>query len=429
MNISRRYLGDIFTILVLMLATGALQSLVVDSSTSKAVTEGNLWLQIMWACIYVVVAIRASHQYQAIADVVRANKLLIALVLLTLLSTVWSEDPGLTLRRSVALLATTLFGLDFAVRYSIREQLRLLAIALSGVVVLSVIAQVFFPGSIPSTDVVYPDAWIGLFGQKNEFARIVVLATMVILTAVRRTARGVVTGVLAVIAALGLIFAAQSMTAFVTLGGMLLIFQFAPTLRWNSRIRTAVQFIAAAIVLPALYFLIEKRDAVTEMLGRNSSLTGRVKIWVLSVSAIAVKPILGYGYNAFWNVSPAALQIDAALGWNIPHAHNAFIELALELGLVGLGLCAAVYVVALCRAAVYMRDDRTNRGKWPLIYLCFVMLYSFTENAMLAPNTIFWMIFVAASCSVSQPAGALAVEEDEDIETEPDAAGPSFATS
>ena len=233
MNISRRYLGDVFTILVLTLATGALQSLVVDSSTSKAVTEGNLWLQIMWACIYVIVAIRASRQYQAIADVVRANKLLIALVLLTLLSIVWSEDPGLTLRRSVALLATTLFGLDFAVRYSIREQLRLLAIALSGVVLLSVIVQVFSPGMIPSTDVVYPDAWIGLFGQKNEFARIVVLATMVILTAVRRTARGVVTGILAVIAALGLIFAAQSMTAFVTLGGMLLIFQFTPTLRWN----------------------------------------------------------------------------------------------------------------------------------------------------------------------------------------------------
>ena len=142
-----------------------------------------------------------------------------------------------------------------------------------------------------------------------------------------------------------------------------------------------------------------------------------------------MKPILGYGYNAFWNVSPAAMQIDAVLGWNVPHAHNAFIELALELGLLGLALSAAVYVLALRRAAIYMREDRSNSGRWPLIYLCFVMLYSFTENAMLAPNTIFWMMFVAASCSVSQPAESLAVEEVDDIEPEPDAAGPSFATS
>lgn len=145
MNVSRRYLGDIFTIIVLILATGALQSLIVDSSSSKAISEGNPFLQIVWAVIYVIVAIRAGQQSRAIMEAVRSNKLLIGLVLLALLSTAWSADPGLSLRRGIALLATTLFGVDFAVRYSIRDQLRLLAIALGSVVFLSVVVQVFFP--------------------------------------------------------------------------------------------------------------------------------------------------------------------------------------------------------------------------------------------------------------------------------------------
>ena len=149
MNVSRRYLGDIFTIIVLVLATGALQSLIVDSSSSKAISEGNPFLQIVWAVIYVIVAIRAAQQSRAILEAVRSNRLLIGLVLLALFSTAWSADPGLTLRRSMALLATTLFGVDFAVRYSIRDQLRLLAIALGSVVLLSVIVQVFFPGRFP----------------------------------------------------------------------------------------------------------------------------------------------------------------------------------------------------------------------------------------------------------------------------------------
>lgn len=430
MNVSRRYLGDIFTIIVLVLATGALQSLIVDSSSSKAISEGNPFLQIVWAVIYVIVAIRAAQQSRAILEAVRSNRLLIGLVLLALFSTAWSADPGLTLRRSMALLATTLFGVDFAVRYSIRDQLRLLAIALGSVVLLSVIVQVFFPGQIPTVDVMYPDAWVGLFGQKNEFGRIVVLATLVTLTAVRKSVGGIIVAVLALLAALGLIIAAESMTSFVALAGMLVVMQFAPTLRWSPGIRRAVQVIGAVIAAPTLYALIHYRDAVTELMGRNASLTGRVKIWGLSLASIALKPILGYGYSAFWLASPEAMRIDVAINWTVPHAHNAYIELALELGLVGLGLYVAAYLLALKRAATYLRTEGGNSSKWPLIYLCFVLLYSFTENYVLAPNTIFWMLFVAAACTVSQPVGALELVDDDDDESEPEAdSSPSFATS
>jgi exopolysaccharide production protein ExoQ len=428
MNVSRRYLGDVFTIIVLVLGTGALQSLIVDSSSSKAISEGNPFLQVVWACIYVITAIRAGQQPRAILEMIRSNKLLIGLVLLTFFSAAWSADPGLTLRRSIALLATTLFGVDFAVRYSLRDQLRLLAVALGGVVLLSVIVQVFFPGQIPTVDMLYPDAWVGLFGQKNEFGRIIVLATLVVLTAVRKSVGGIIITVLALVAALGLIIAAQSMTSFVALVGMILVMQFAPTLRWSARIRRAVQVFGTIIALPALYALIHFRDSVTELMGRNASLTGRVKIWGLSVASIALKPILGYGYSAFWPASAEAMRIDVAINWTVPHAHDAYIELALELGLVGLGLYVGAYLLAMKRAALYMRMERDNSAKWPLVYLCFVLLYSFTENYVLAPNTIFWMLFVAASCTISQPVGAPELVEDDEGEPEADA-GPSFATS
>lgn len=428
MNLSRRYLGDVFTIVVLTLATGAFQSLIIDTSTSKAVTEGNSLLQVVWASVYVVVAIRAAQQYHAIVEVVRANKLLIAFVLLTVFSTLWSADPGLTLRRGVALLGTTLFGIDFAVRYSIRDQLRLLAITLGGVVVLSVVMQVFFPGAIPTVDEIYPDAWVGAFSQKNEFGRVVVLTTMVLLTAVSRSVSGVMTAIAAIVAALALIIAAQSMTSFVALVGLMLILQYAPILRWSKGIRTVLQVLGGVIALPTLYLLVHNRTAVTEMLGRNSSLSGRVKIWALSVSSIGIKPIFGYGYNAFWNVSTEAMRINAALKWRVPHAHNAYLELALELGLVGLALYVAAYVVALRRAAAYMRTHRGHSAKWPLIYLGFVLLYSFTESAVCTPNSIFWMLFAAAAISVTQPTGVVALAGAEEGEPGADPS-PSFATS
>ncbi len=150
------------------------------------------------------------------------------------------------------------------------------------------------------------------------------------------------------------------------------------------------------------------------MLGRSSSLTGRVKIWTLAISCVAVKPLLGYGYNAFWNVSPESLRIDAVMNWNVSHAHNAYLELALELGLLGVALYAATYLLGLYRASEYIRVERGNSAKWPLAYLSFVLMYSFTESTVLAPNTIYWMLFVAAQCSV------VMIEEEEE-EEEPEA--------
>jgi exopolysaccharide production protein ExoQ len=401
MNVSRRYMDDIFTVGVLMLSTGACQTLLIDNSSSKAGLEGTPLLQAMWSCIYVLVAIRASSQYRVIVDTIRSNKPLAALVLLAFLSTVWSEDHGVTLRRSIALMATTLFGIDFAVRYALRDQLRLLAVALGSVVALSVILQLFFPGFIPTYDLAYPDAWVGVFGQKNGFSKIVVLTTIVILASVRRSLGGMIAAILAVLGALGLILAAQSMTSFVVFVVLLIVFIFAPTLRWSKGIRIAIQTFGGWSVIPFLLLVLRYRDAITNVLGRSSSLTGRVKIWALAASCVAAKPLLGYGYNAFWNVAPESLRIDALMNWNVPHAHNAYLELALELGLLGVALYAATYLLGLWRASEYMRVESGNNAKWPLAYLSFVLMYSFTESTVLAPNTIYWVLFVAAQCSVT----------------------------
>jgi len=432
MNISRKYLGDVFTILVLALATGAFQSLVLETATTRTVNEGNPLLQIIWAAVYALVLIRAFRNFRPIAAAVRANKFLIALVLLAVVSVFWSEDPGLTLRRGLALLATTLFGLDFAVRYTIRKQLQLVAIALSAIVALSVVVQVFFAGLVPVVDKAYPDAWVGLFDQKNVFARVVVLTAIVVLASVRRSMAGILTAIFTFVAAVGLIIATQSITAVVALVGLLLVLQFAPALRWKGRVRTLIGFSAAAMVVPAIFLLVHYWALITNLLGRNGTLTGRAQLWAISFSSIELKPLLGYGYSAFWMVSEEALRINAMLRWTVPHAHNAYMDLALELGLIGVLLYLAAYVVALWRAVAYMRTDSETSSKWPLVYLCFILLYSLTESSVLVPGSIFWMLFVAAACTVAQPAGALAMERADEVAPETDPGNdpdPSFATS
>jgi O-antigen ligase len=406
-QISRKFCGDAFILAVLFLATGAFQSLVVDNSNPQAGADGSPLMKVLWAAVYFVVALRVISQYHRIMQVVRANKFLLSLVFFAILSTVWSEDPALTLRRGVAVLATTALGIDFAIRYPIREQLRLLGAVLGLTVLLSILAQVLFPGAIPTVDTLADaDAWYGVFNQKNQFARIVVLATLVALTRTRQSRRQSVVLGLLVAAAIALVIAAKSMGGLVILVALILLVEVFPALRWKPRARTALALASVLVVIPVLYLAAQNIDSVTAMLGRDSTLTGRVKIWPLALSSIANRPFLGYGYEAFWYISPDAIRINEMVGWDTPHSHNGYIDLTLSLGLLGLALYLAGCVVAMRRAVAFLRADGERESMWPLAYLSFTLLNQLSESSIFSSNSILWLLYIAAACSVARVASA-----------------------
>jgi exopolysaccharide production protein ExoQ len=424
MRISLKFLGDAFTIVVLFLGTGAFVSLLMDSSNPNQVTDGSLLTQFGWSLIYIVVLARAVPLRQEILQAVKANKALLFLVLFAILSTVWSEDAGLTIRRGFAVLATTLFGLDFAVRYSVREQVRLFGIALGLAVAISVVVEIFFHGLVPTVDTAYPDAWNGAFVQKNDFARVVVLAGILVLMRTRKF----VTAIGTVAVSVGLILLCHSRTALVVFVAMLVLLRVFRLRRRGSR--ALIAGIAGVLIVSALLSVVVDMDSMAGLLGRDATLTGRTNIWEMALESIAEKPLLGYGYSAFWNVAPEADRISNILHWKVPHAHNGFIDLTLQLGLAGLALFLLVYVIAVRRALTFAYSDPGEEAMWPLAYLAFIVLYQVTESTIFVGNTILWMVYVSTVCSVGVAVPADSTLSDHLSEQEPVLEPvPSFAGS
>jgi exopolysaccharide production protein ExoQ len=401
MRLSRKFLGDAFTVVVLFLATTAFQTLIIDVSTPQAVAQGNPLMQSLWIAIYVVAAMRALQHRRLILQILRANMPLVLLVLLALFSVFWSGDPAVTLRRGVAVLATTVLGVDLAVRYSVREQLRLVGITLLWAVTLSILADTLFHGLVPTVDAAYSSAWNGIFAQKNAFARIVVLAAIVILTKTRRVPWNVITAVATLTIAYALIAASRSVTALVVLTAMWVLMLGFQVCRRRWRALIPIGFICA-LIISCLAPLLSHQYTLFGWLDRDSTLTGRTIIWAESLTSIAKQPILGYGYSAFWDASPEAMRIDKVVRFQVPHAHNAYIDLTLQLGLTGLVLFLVVYCVAVRRAAVYMSTEHGWEAMWPLFYLTFVLLYQITESSIFADNSIFWILYVSTICSVTE---------------------------
>jgi O-antigen ligase len=405
MTIRRKLIHDAFTLAVLFLATAAFQSFLVDPTDPRASTDGSTSLQLVWFVVYVFIAFRLIPHYRQVIALLRANMCLLLLVLLAVSSIMWSQDPSLTLRKGVALVATTLIGIDFAIRYSVRDQLRLLCIVLGLIVLLGIVTELVFPALIPNADF-DTKAWHGVMAFKNDWARIVVLAAVAWFSRPRRSARDYLVVASVTVVAFGLIALAHSAGALVILLALLLLSKISGGLRWKPKKLAAAGLASALVLFPMSYIALHNLDEVTAVLGRDASLTGRVGLWQLAISSIERNPIQGYGYSAFWSAdSQAATRIREEMNWDAPHAHNGYIDLTLETGLTGLLLLMSAYLTAGRRAIDCLQRGVEREAMWPFVYLSFFILYQFTEGSLVTGNTIYWILFVAGCFSVTNAAG------------------------
>jgi O-antigen ligase len=95
------------------------------------------------------------------------------------------------------------------------------------------------------------------------------------------------------------------------------------------------------------------RYADVLLLGRAEhagTLTGRTELWAELLPYALERPLLGHGYGSFWNAD----RIDTfatTLYWSLSSAHSVYLETFLSVGLIGAGLLAVVGVGGLWRAA------------------------------------------------------------------------------
>lgn len=121
-------------------------------------------------------------------------------------------------------------------------------------------------------------------------------------------------------------------------------------------------------------------------LGRSDnigSLTGRLPLWNEMLKFADDHPLLGFGYGSFWS----AKRIDdfsEKLLWEIPNGHNAYLDLLLNLGIVGLSLYAAwLLVMAITGTQRFLRDGG-NGELFAVGLAVFLMIHALAESLILA---------------------------------------------
>jgi exopolysaccharide production protein ExoQ len=96
--------------------------------------------------------------------------------------------------------------------------------------------------------------------------------------------------------------------------------------------------LAGALTLPFIVFFSQRFSyliaPLVEALGRNMTFTGRTDIWT-HITLQTVNPLIGYGYWNFWG-GPGGYAVNMAMMEIIPNAHNGYVDLYLDGGIIGL---------------------------------------------------------------------------------------------
>jgi O-antigen ligase len=400
---------DVYFVCVLVLTIGAFASFFVDTGDLATSSQGSPYLKALSLTIFGIAFVRVFLRRNEAIGVLRENKALAFFLLVILGSVAWSIDRSATLHTWATLFGSTLVAIDLSIHYPLEKQLRLVCFALVSVMILSVLVELLTPGLIPGQDL-EGSAWHGVFGVKNVFGKTVCLTVVTCLCAFRKSfglrlvtvAAGVTLGILS-----------QSISSIGYMAILVATFGLLPILKWRPLPRRLAIGGLALVALLAVYVAVTNLDSVTAALDKDPHLTGRTDLWEYAIDSIKEKPLLGYGYQAFWTYdSVPARRIREAINWDsAPHAHNGYIDLTLEVGLVGLIAYLAVLAVFAKRAYVYFIGGPEDYRRWPLTFLAFTFFYQLTESSM-ASSGCLWIIFCGLMLSMNSE-HELAIVESE----------------
>jgi exopolysaccharide production protein ExoQ len=355
-------------------------------------TDGNPeWRLILFISYLGVITVLAPW-YRETIFVLRRNWSLVVLVLLALLSSVWAEMPDLVLRKSIGVFGTTLLGIALAVRFSFQDQLRMLSWLFRIVAVLSLACIVF----VPSWGISSEGEWRGIFEYKNALGSMMGLSVLV---EWQRPADSRISKILKIFALLlsaVLLRLSDSVTPAVAVVVALALIEIYKFAALRLRVPLYAIFFATSIVVTAgMTVLVTNSDSVTGALGRSSNLTGRTEIWGLVLSFIQERPIVGYGYSGFWlGASPESLEVNRVMrGW-VMYSHNGYLEMLLNLGVVGLLLMLTLLGIGMKRALSFSEQRQDGTEIWPLAFLSYFILHNVAECSILLQD-VEWAICVA----------------------------------
>jgi len=301
----------------------------------------NIKNQVVYLFLFFSSLVILSKRFDKILSLIRSEKYLSIFILLCLLSAVWSDYHFLSFKRSFQLFVMFLVIVEALVNIDPKVLLKQLKIVVSIYLFYNLYACRFIPAAI---DPVF-GTWRGIEVQKNWLAQnslYCLLSSIVFFSLDKTRLTKLYDSVLILISVL-IIYKAHSSTnliAVVIIVFMGIVFQIESVFKnlWIGR--SILGFVFLFILTLSGIFLIFSSEVfglIPGYFGKDLTFSGRVDIWDFVWNDIEKQFLLGYGFATYWIMGSSRIEIFASYfeGFMVNSAHNGFLEIMLQLGVVG----------------------------------------------------------------------------------------------
>jgi exopolysaccharide production protein ExoQ len=346
-----------------------------------------------------------------LATFARNNRWLIAFFIYTLMSVLWSDFQFIAFKRWIKILGHPMMVLIVLTEpYPVEALKRLLKRLAFALIPLSICFIKYFPQLGRGFDQWTGEGFNGgVATNKNElgctcliFGIFLFWNTLQALKIQNRRARLKELILNGVFFALNcwLLMQASSATSFAMMILGIVVIWFIG-LRFVNKRYVGAYLVTAVLLFAALEPFLGIYATVVKGLGRNLTLTGRTELWA-AVLKLQTNPLLGTGFESFW-LGPRLDALWKDFFWHPIQAHNGYIEIYLNLGLVGILLYIGQFVGTFHK----IQQDLVRRFEFARLRLGFllaIILYNYTEAAFDTLNFVWTMFFLIA---IDYPSGRL----------------------
>ena len=364
---------------------------------------------------------------------------LIAFAALAALSIAWSFYPGASALGVAATLLTMAGGIAVAVTYSWAEILRGLGLALRLVLGLSLLFEFVvsafvrqpvlplvpqpgvdyshLPDTIPLLlfwsrdelfDVLNGGKIQGIVGNSSLLSFVALLGLVVFAIQLADKTVKRPWAILWLVVAAACFAFTRSATIVVALVAVALVAAAVLLVRraTSPRSRGLAYGGILAVALGGLALALVFSKQVLAALGKSSDLTNRGEIWDAVIGLAQQRPVQGWGWVSYW--VPWAAPFDHLAennGVRQLHAHNAWLDVWLQLGILGLIVVGALVLSAVVRSWFFAIDRpqwgpgrvgaSTATALLPLLVLTALIVQSVAESRLLVEYGMFLLCLIA----------------------------------
>jgi exopolysaccharide production protein ExoQ len=147
-------------------------------------------------------------------------------------------------------------------------------------------------------------------------------------------------------------------------------------------------FIILVLLVSALFFVPNVNAIFFNFMGKDATFTGRMELWQAVFDHAKKSLFTGCGFAGFWVVgNRPVMDLYDLFIWLPNEAHQGYLEILNETGLVGLGLFISLVVFY---AAHLPRLKRPHVWKW---FVLLVLIINFFESTLFVLNNLTGVLF------------------------------------